>query len=733
MAYNKEYMIFVLDVRQSTPEDFKQKSIKCCSEIMKRKICTAKKDYMSFVLVGTQRTFNDVNTNVCHDGYLNVTQYAGEMEIPSWQLLMNFYQFVNETATDKGEWLDALVVAFSMLKAGSENKKVQRLRLVLFYDFNDGINSYDCFEDVTKSLLEHNVDLIVVSPNIAYIDNEANDFLPQAIINSGKRSQQQVENEKYALRLVPECNAKLSNLKQAEFFISKSDNKRPWTWNSELRIGTKINIRITGIIAAKNECTIKLKKVWNEDDEVLTREWGYSINGNRITPNEDDLMEGYMLGGTPIPYDESANDDKIKLPIGLTFMGFIPRKSVYDEYYSGDTVYMIIHKRDDTRSAKIINALVRVLLKAERAILCWKVYSEKFNRPKMVILMPNEIKDDSPASFYMYDLAYYEQYHFFEFPKLASKKSECSKEQLDAIDNLIDSMDLTIETKDSQTPRETLEKDLLPFNNLPHIFEKNFMDLMERKILCKASEDDEFFEEILKDKNFAEIFWKVPEQIEEKAKDAAKEVKRVFPLKISNDWLEKAKAEEKIKMARLTQTLDEEASTSASQLSFDHVRSAAPAEDFELLLKACVFPIKNSTQRDVKFNHYASQMRAVIRDLIFKPESFAEINVDKIVAALNVYRKRCFIFNAFDDYNTWISSIKTEVVNRRMAKFWHEVIVRHELGLCFIGETSLDEQIKEKEFYSLEFSDSEVSASNVDAARMEMDDSDMDNLLANLP
>lgn len=74
---------------------------------------------MSFVLVGTERTHNDVNTNDCHDGYLNVFQYAGDMEMPSWQLLMNFYQFVNETAANKGEWLDALVVAFSMLKSGS--------------------------------------------------------------------------------------------------------------------------------------------------------------------------------------------------------------------------------------------------------------------------------------------------------------------------------------------------------------------------------------------------------------------------------------------------------------------------------------------------------------------------------------------------------------------------------------------------------------------------------------
>lgn len=40
--------------------------------------------------------------------------------MPSWELLMNFYQFVHQTASDKGEWLDALTVAFRMLKKGTE-------------------------------------------------------------------------------------------------------------------------------------------------------------------------------------------------------------------------------------------------------------------------------------------------------------------------------------------------------------------------------------------------------------------------------------------------------------------------------------------------------------------------------------------------------------------------------------------------------------------------------------
>ncbi|XP_061402360.1 X-ray repair cross-complementing protein 5-like [Musca vetustissima] len=733
MAYNKEYMILILDVRRTATEDFKEKATKCCSDIIKRKICSGKKDYLSFVLVGTDRTYNDVNTNDCHDGYLNIVQYAGELQMPSWQLLMNFYQFVNETPSECGEWLDALVVAYGMLKKGKESAKFQRQRLVLFYDFNDGCNSYDSYSDITETLLSNNVDLIVVSPDICYIDNPDNDYLPQAIFASGKKSAQRIENEKYALRLVSECNATLCNFNEAVPAALRFKNNRPWCWNSQLRIGSKIVINISGVITTKDETTIKLKTVWNEPDEVLIREWGYFLKGNEVEVDLEELMDGYMLGGSAIPYDDSMDDDKLKLAPGLTFMGFMERKHVHNKYFAGESTYLILHRRGMKSSAQRLDALVRALLEADRVILCWKVYGAK-SKPHIVVLIPNEIEDNFPASLNMMEMAHHSQYHFFEFPRLSTERTDCSKEQLNAIDNLIDSMDLTLKIQDAETPRNTFEKNALPFSHLPHIFEQNFMDLLERKILCKAGEDDEQFQEMLKDKNFVEAFWKIPEAIEEKAKAAAKEVKKLFPLEVSEEWLKQLKAHQ-AKLAanqQLAKNLKEENNNNTTKLPFDKVGSKTPAEDFEKLLKAHVFPIQDSTQRDLKFNQYALQLRSVVKDLIFKTESLTSKDFDKITAAISVYRKRCFIFNAFDEYNKWIVSIKSDVAKRHLSVFWNNVICKHELGLCFIGEPSLDEQMKEKDFYSLEFTDNLEPKGQLSQAELEMNDSEVDAMLANM-
>ncbi|KAL9924328.1 X-ray repair cross-complementing protein 5 Ku80 [Glossina fuscipes fuscipes] len=727
MAFNKENLVFVLDVRQGTSEEFKQKSIKICANVIKQKICCAKKDFISFVLVGTAETCNEINSNDSPKGYLNIFQYGEEFAPTSWRLLMNFYQFVNETAGNEGKWLDAVVVAFNMLKSASEQNKVKNSRIVLFYDFDYGHNTYDAYNEITQSLLQYEVNLIVVSDNIGYIDNADNNE-PQAVFLTDRKSYEQLENQKYALRLVSHSNAKLSNCTEAFNVIVNVKSSRPWCWNSNLRIGSAISIAVSGIIMAKNESTVKLRMIWNETDEELTKEWGYFISGNQICPEQDSLMDGYMLGGSPIPYDETVDDDKLKLPKGLTFMGFIPRNLVYDEYFSGQSTYLILHQRGMTASAKKLDALVRVLLKCNRVILCWKVYSEKFNKPRIVVLIPNEPQPDCPASLNMLEIAHHAQYHFFEFPKLATKKTECSSEQLNAIDNLIDSMDLSLNIKESELPRERQQKSHLPLNQLPHIFEHNFMDIMERKIICKASEDDAMFEEMLNDKNFVEKFWKLPDRIEEHAKEAAKKVKSEFPLLINREWLAKVKAKINAKYNDPPNKDDKDADDgSLEELDFDHVRSLSPAEDFKKLLKHYALPIKNQTQRDIKFNHYASQLRSVVWNLLFKPKFFIDFN--KVADALEAYRKRSFVFNAYDDYNIWILNVKAEIMKQRLSTFWEKVIVKKELGLCFLAEPSLEEQRRANEFYSLEFG--ENSSSSV-SAEAEMNNSSIDDLLADI-
>lgn len=80
-----------------------------------RQIVSDKKDYVSFVLVGCENSRNDLyerDNRVCQ----NVVQYENT-QLCTWQLLLSFFKFINETACDEGEWLDGLDVAINMLES----------------------------------------------------------------------------------------------------------------------------------------------------------------------------------------------------------------------------------------------------------------------------------------------------------------------------------------------------------------------------------------------------------------------------------------------------------------------------------------------------------------------------------------------------------------------------------------------------------------------------------------
>ncbi|TMW40557.1 hypothetical protein DOY81_014363, partial [Sarcophaga bullata] len=87
--------------------------------------------------------------------------------------------------------------------------KIQRLRIALFYDFNDGINSYGCFEDLAQDLLEHEIELIVVSPNIVFIETtKDNNFYLKHFSRGEKNLNNKLRERKVCFTLVSDCNAK---------------------------------------------------------------------------------------------------------------------------------------------------------------------------------------------------------------------------------------------------------------------------------------------------------------------------------------------------------------------------------------------------------------------------------------------------------------------------------------------------------------------------------------------
>ncbi|XP_030561812.1 uncharacterized protein LOC115763402 [Drosophila novamexicana] len=690
MASNKECLIIVIDVRSCASEELKLKSVKCVAEILKDKIVSDKKDYVSFVLVGCKKSKNKLNTasdNMCQ----NVVQFNEKPQLCNWQLLLEFFKFVNEPPCDGGEWLDGLDVAVAMQRA-AQDLRCARQRILLLYDFNYMPQRYDDYDRISSDLLKEEIDLIVGSHNISYIDNAKNN-LPQAIFQvSRKANIYEQANQKYAMQLVSNCNATLCSFKEALASVFNVSSRRPWVWNAKLNIGSVIAINLQGIIAMKNESHIKLKKVWAEAEETVEREERYFIKGTEVTPLPEDLIDGYMLGGTPVPYDETLVELPPAHSPGLHFVGFVKRSSIPDAYFSGNSLYMLVHQKGNVVSAQKLDALVRALILQKCAVLCWKIFSVKFNTPRIVVLVPQESTVDRPATLYMLELSYHAQHQFWDFPALRTAKTECNADQLQAVDTLIDSMDLECTLQDTQQPRQQRQNDLLPFDGLPSIFEQNVMDVLERKVINSAKSDPQF-KAMLADKNLVDFFWRVPEPIEQKSKQAAKALKKLFPLEHSHAWLQKLKAKEEEQNAPAT--VKQERRDTETSISIDSVGLMTPAEDYKQLLQKVRSEL-NTTQRDVQFQSLAAQMRVVIITLLERNK----LDLNQLNEVLSLYRDSCLEFNSFAEYNQFAALIKTKASERNLQEFWSSIVVEKSLGPLVLGEPTLEDELRLNAYYT---------------------------------
>jgi len=290
----------------------------------------------------------------------------------------------------------------------------------------------------------------------------------------------------------------------------------------------------------------------------------------------------------------------------------------------------------------------------------------------------------------MLEVSYTSQHHFWDFPSLRTSKTQCSEDQLQAIDELIDSTDLECTLRDTQQPRPWAQNDLLPFDGLPSIFEQNVMDILERKVIW----NDDRESEMLKEKNFVDVFWRVPEPLEEKSKRAAANVKKLFPLRYSRAWQEKLLAKEQ---AENGVPVKQEPAEKEIPMPSGGVSLTNPGSDFTRIL-ASVRSIANATQRDARFLALAADTRVVILTLLERKK----LNCEQLGEIIALYRQSCMDFNTFQEYDKFAEELKKITLAKKHSEFWQDVVVDKQLGPLVMGELTLDDELALKAYYTIE-------------------------------
>lgn len=530
---------------------------------------------------------------------------------------------------------------------------------------------------MSDGILSMNVDLIVISQDLEYVPDEGRHIFSQ----SQGKSEEQVKSEKLIGKVLEQTNGVLSSFSDAivhlSFFPGRKVSSQPWYCALEIGSDLKINIAAYLYITRDKPKTWKTESI-NEQAVHTKCAYEYQREGKPVTGDIDmeETIQGYMYGQTKVPYDKSLNMDYDAGGKSFICVGFTERQYVLDEYFTGSSTSLVVPKPDCDSSLKMFATLCKVMLDMDMVIIARRVRQQRA-QPKMMALIPNVHPDLGTPYLTMIELIFSENKIDFHFPSLVTAKNKPSDEQLAAIDELIDAMDL-MTAEENKREAFAMNKTLNP--SVQFVYRAISHRAMDPKMpLPKFSED------------LAEMF-EVPAGIKKPAEEATKKIKELFPLE------EKEKSNHAKWMKKKRNGSDNEPTTADCAVepiegetrsrNIQEIGTVTPMEDFDYLFR-----------RGEKFSTLCSQLQNIVADLVFKSMSWAGQN-EKISKSLLFYREQSKEIGAHY-YNDWVESFKTSLLNRNKTNFWETVIVTEGLGLITSAEseTSVKTEEEARDFY----------------------------------
>ncbi|XP_055639122.1 X-ray repair cross-complementing protein 5 [Toxorhynchites rutilus septentrionalis] len=720
MARTKEACMIILDVGKHTlvskaknNQTFFERAKNCVSKIVQRKIFSKPQDEVGLILMGTEETSNQLNVEF--GGYDHISE-AFELGPSNWQMLRILEKRIKPSSSS-AEWINALEVAIHFLNTCARAKKFAYLKIILISTLaNSASVDTEQVESVIEKLTKMPCELNIINDSIEHgLDLETQDedhstFGTVGIFGQqSSKSKEQRANEKLVSDIVLKSNGALCNIDSAELLLVHFEKKatRAAPWNSMLTIGTQIEISISAYLLISEEKGLgPFKTECVDPNATVQMKTTYYKNDTPFEPDLDNLIKGYMYGSTVVPYDSAMDIDYKSGEQRLACHGFTMTGNILEEYLCGNGTYVVVARKDCSASEAKLSALIKAMIDLDVVMIATKVY-RRDTRPRINVLMPTYRK--GYPCLIMLELCFQEELALLKFPPLLTNKNKPTDSQYEAIDKLIDSMDL-MDALDGDTGSKeafALHKTLNPIHQ--HVYRTVAHRALYPKAPLPAM--DEELKELVD----------VPTKLKERSKLHMEQVKQLFSLKEVKvnsriQWLRKS--------AQIGLQTDATSAGSSQQNELDaadelddhriivEVGTVTPAEDFALLLK-----------RGEKFATVCTQLQRVISDLVFKSMT---IQYEKIAMSIMMYREEAKLLGPYR-YNEWIVEFKKSLFGRNKHEFWEQIIVKERFGLIEANESDMSTVTADegREFYSISSANKTVSEDNVDYI-------DADDLFANM-
>ncbi|XP_047099459.1 X-ray repair cross-complementing protein 5 [Schistocerca piceifrons] len=345
----------------------------------------------------------------------------------------------------KTDWIDGVVVGMHVLKDELEGKKFTTTKLVLISDCAGDVDD-QYVDGIIYELNSMNVSFVAIGP----------DLIPSDEVSYGDESKNlkigQCTSGAVLAKIIDEVNeSKVCNFNDAIKHLLHLQKKsvKPNPWNIILEIGPGIRIPLTGYRKISEDTLPTRDKDSNSATNV--RETSYFLNpdaddeDNMATGeavDEKDVCSAYFLGATIVPtseVDEQAMSYSSPAK-SLTVLCFTAAENVPQYLFMGNGVLYFTLQNGRTEAGSAFSAVIQAMQNLGMVAVVRRVYESNYD-PCVGVLFP-KIEDG-------FEYLVYTELPFAEdvrddliLEPLDREINALTPEQLNVVDELIDSMDL---------------------------------------------------------------------------------------------------------------------------------------------------------------------------------------------------------------------------------------------------------------------------------------------------
>lgn len=503
----KESIIFLVNigiVRHGTQNNSQllDKAKFILKHIIQKKIFLRPKDEVGVILMGSDNSKSDSVIE------LDNVQELCHMQVGNWNLIESIEKL--QTTNQHCSWMDAIYAAVEYINHECLDKSERKI--ILLSDFNEE-------EDVVNQFQVNDIVTILSSEGISLIA-----IGERALDNIDENSQ--TASEALLMNVLKEINGQYLAFEHAmsDVRFYKRPSTKPMPWYCHMELGD-FHIPIAGISKMPTEVKlpkmILMGKTSTSDipnQEVPIRNVAQWTDSNRTIHTKEDIIRGYVYGGTPIPVSDEAKKTmtpKINEKC-YKIHGFAAKESIPMEFWISDGSYIIVPAAESVSAP--FYSLVQAMVEKNVVAIVEKVYRAN-TEANMVALFPSVDVPNEPWCLIEIGLAFERDYGAIAQRPLKFMLKQLSKEQDDAIDDLLTSLELPDAVDDDAI--DVSEKYLPGY--MPDPGAQHMWDILS----ARALKPDKPLPPVADDvKNLLEQ----PEFVREKCKPVTERIKNLFSL-----------------------------------------------------------------------------------------------------------------------------------------------------------------------------------------------------------